>query len=104
MADPDTIAQQLERLAQHRATLAGLLHQQALHGAANTPPPIFNGIRIARGEIRRIKAWVREYGQPVDDHPDDDDPDTTAIQKKRAGTLRARFVDHTSFINNRLES
>jgi len=65
----------IERLQQllefHRATLAHYLRQQALYGRALSPPSVIHGIAEARAEIADIKATLRSWGVPVEDHPDD---------------------------------
>src|SRR5262245_17156448 len=74
MPSQEEIDNQLERLKNHRYTLAGFLTQQALLSVAYTPPGVANGIRAARDEIRRIKAVLRSWGVSVEDYPDDDEP------------------------------
>jgi hypothetical protein len=68
----EQIAQQQERLAAHRRTLAHYLQRQAILGAAHLPPEVTHGIVDARDEIRRIKHILRRWGLEAEDHPDDE--------------------------------
>ena len=70
----EQIDDQYDLLRSHRGTLAIYLKQQAQLGSAYAPPGVANGIREARAAIRRVKATLREWGQAVDDHPDDVEP------------------------------
>lgn len=74
MPNQEDIANQHELLATHRRTLNQLLRQQAQIGEAYAPPAITNGIDESRANIRRIKATLREWDVPVEDHPDDEPP------------------------------
>ena len=67
----EQIDDQYDLLASHRRTLALYLKQQAQLGSAYAPPGVGNGVREARDAIKRVKATLREWGQAVDDHPDD---------------------------------
>ena len=104
MPDRDTIEAQLQLLKTSRRVLASLLEQKARAGNMFIPPQILLGIEDARADIARCKAWLREQGEIVEDEPNDIDPGAAAVQQKYIASLRARFADHTSFINNRLES
>lgn len=66
------IQKQQELLNIQRNTLAGYLHQLALHTTAYAPPSVFNGIHEARSQIRTIKACLLSWGVKVDEHPDDE--------------------------------
>jgi hypothetical protein len=75
MASPDDIAGQQNLLVLHRRTLAVYLGQlAALGGTAHAPPHVANGILEARANIQHVKGILREWGQPVEDHPDDEPP------------------------------
>jgi hypothetical protein len=74
MPSQEDVANQQELLAVYRRTLAQLLRQQAQIGELYAPPAINYGIDEARANIRRIKATLREWGVPVEDHPDDEPP------------------------------
>jgi predicted ATPase len=77
MPTADDIAQQQALLAAHRRTLAALLQQHALFGAAHAPPSLVNGIDDARASIARSKATLRAWGVAVEDHLDDQAPGTS---------------------------
>src|SRR5262245_53354041 len=70
----EDIEQQQERLAEHRATLAVYLGQLAKSGSAYAPLPVVKGIAEVRIEIKRIKGILRDWGVPVKDLPDDEEP------------------------------
>jgi hypothetical protein len=74
MPNQDEIAAQQALLHAHRQTLGVLLEQQARIGAAYAPPAIANGIAEARAAIARVKRALREWGEAVDDLPDDQAP------------------------------
>lgn len=80
MLRQDDIEQQLELLKAHRSTLAHLLRQQALVGAAYASPGVLMGIYEARDSIRRIKQILRNWGVVVEDHPDDGAPGDTDVE------------------------
>lgn len=73
MPTPRDIHAQHERLAASRATLQHYLHQRAMSGAAHVRPEVTAGIAEARAQIRRIKATLQQWGEPVEDQPDDDE-------------------------------
>jgi hypothetical protein len=81
--NPDDIANQQQLLAQHRRTLAIYLHQLANLGANYAPPAVHNGIREARAAIQRIKVWLRDQGEDVDDIPGDEPTPEEAVQAAR---------------------
>jgi enamine deaminase RidA (YjgF/YER057c/UK114 family) len=62
----------LDRIDTHRATIAHYVGQIAMVGEANARPEATHGIRQARSEIKRIKAYLAKIGVQVDDHPDDE--------------------------------
>ncbi|WP_129676558.1 hypothetical protein [Candidatus Chloroploca sp. Khr17] len=68
---PDQVAQQQDRLAAYRRTLAHYLQQLALLGSAHARPEISHGLHEAREGIARAKAVLRGWGIMVADHPDD---------------------------------
>jgi pterin-4a-carbinolamine dehydratase len=70
MSSQDEIDDQLSLLVTYRRRLAYHLEQQAILGI-NTPFSITEEIRIARERIRSIKITLRDWGSPVEDHPDD---------------------------------
>jgi WD40 repeat protein len=95
MADQEEIAQQLELLRAHRATLAHSLKQQALLGAAYAPPAIAHSIATARAAIARCKAALRGWGVAVEDLPGDDAPAITPAPVAPAITASFRFARGT---------
>lgn len=72
MPSQDEIADQQNRLAVHRQTLAHYLNQQAKLGEY-VPPHVAQGVRETREQIRRIKGVLAGWGAPAADHPDDDE-------------------------------
>lgn len=109
MEHEEEISGLIARLAIHRRSLQTLLSQKALQGGeAHVKLDVKHGIYEARAEIRRIKAILRGWEQPVENLPDDDDPDDTEVQRLRDSSrltrLRALIADHSSFINDRLSS
>jgi len=74
MPDQQEISEQQALLATHRRTLAHYLSQQAMLGIAYAPPGVTHGIYEARDAIRHIKARLRDWAAPVEDHPDDESP------------------------------
>jgi hypothetical protein len=101
----EELQNQLQLLATHRKTLAHLLHQRAIHGAAYVPPSILHGIDDARTQIRRIKQVLRDGGMTVADQPDDDEAPpveqpppqqqqkrTRAIAKKNSTIITAALL------------
>lgn len=85
----DEIATQLELLLAHRQTLAHYLKQRALLGDAYIPPAITHGIHTTRADIQRVKVILREWNIPIDDNPDDSDPDDVAITPHDVGSARS---------------
>src|SRR5262245_27428848 len=83
MPDQADITEQLELLNIHRRTLAHYLGQEAMMGAAHTPPALWHGITTARSEIQRLKVVLRQWGVEVDDHPNDVAHAETAEQPQR---------------------
>src|SRR6266508_2125980 len=81
MPTADDIAQQQALLAAHRRTLAALLQQLALLSAAQAPPSVLNGIVDARASIAHCKAALHSWGVAVEDHPDDESPDTPRLPR-----------------------
>jgi len=71
MPTEEEIADQRELLTTYRRTLSRYLRQLAQHGEAHAPPSLFEGIREAREQIKRIKAVLRNWNVTVDDHPND---------------------------------
>jgi len=88
------IDEQKERLATNRTTLAHYLRQRDIAGTANTRPEVTYGIAEARKQIKRIKQVLRNWGEPIDDHPDDEDdlgttnlsPPSTSTSNHDSGT------------------
>jgi hypothetical protein len=81
MAEAEDIEAQRELLRIHRRNLARYLRQQADHGGPMfVLPAIANGIEQTRADIRRIKAILRGWDQPVEDLPDEVS-DGTAIDR-----------------------
>src|SRR5262245_12774749 len=74
MSTQEEIDEQQRLLATHRGTLAILLRQRAQHTSAHVPPVTEHGIHEAREGIKRIKQTLREWGVPVEEHPDDEGP------------------------------
>jgi DNA-binding response OmpR family regulator len=72
MYTEEDIANQQERLATYRRTLAHYLAQMAVIGSVNIPPSIAHGISEARDNIRKIKETLYGWEVVVDDHPDDE--------------------------------
>jgi hypothetical protein len=71
-SEPEEIAQQRERLATYRRTLAHLLHQAAQYGGVVfAPPQTANGIAEARAQIQQLKTSLRAAGVVVEDEPYD---------------------------------
>jgi len=68
----ELIAEQKKLLSAHRRTLSVLLAQQAKLGSAWTPPGTIGGTVDARTAIKHIKQFLRDLGQPVPDHPNDE--------------------------------
>lgn len=69
----EEIKEQWELLTLHRKRLNSFLSRQARFGNAHVPPEVSIGINEARDEIRRTKAILRNWGQVVADHPDDEE-------------------------------
>ena len=103
MPNDDTISDYLARLELQRKRVQHLRRQQIIHGT-NTPFSVITELEEARADIAKLKAWLRAHQVVVDDLPDDTDSDAADIHEQRATRLRARFSDHTSFINNRIDS
>lgn len=72
MPDQEHIAAQRELLATYRRTLFHYMNQQAAVGEAYMSPAVSSGLREARDNIKRIKRVLRDWGQTVDDLPDDE--------------------------------
>jgi hypothetical protein len=73
MPSPEDIANQRERLADHRQNVQTLLKQIGGHGGfIHAPLAQLNTLRDQRAEIARCKATLRSWGQVVEDHPDDE--------------------------------
>ncbi len=87
MPTQEELQAQQELLAAHRRTLAVYLKQRALHGEAFVPPAVEHGMRESRQQIRAIKARLRTWGEPVADHPDDEETSDTT-----PGTARKRLA------------
>jgi len=73
MPTQEELSTQIDLLQTHRRTLAHYLKQQALHGAAYTPPAVTHGIEDARDNIQRIKAILQSWGHSVEDEPNDNE-------------------------------
>jgi hypothetical protein len=71
-ANSDVAKPLIERIGTHRETIAHYLGQIAMVGEANARPEATHGIRQARSEIKRIKAYLTKIGVHVADHPDDE--------------------------------
>jgi hypothetical protein len=71
MLGPDEIAQQQELLATYRRTLVHMLTQQAQFSAGFVPAHVANGIAEARANIRHVKQTLRDWGEPLEDYPED---------------------------------
>src|SRR5262249_12421543 len=67
------INQQMSLLRKQREALSEYLGQQAHFGKSNTPVDITNSINEIRDTIRNIKETLREWGAPVEHHPDDEE-------------------------------
>ncbi|MEO7912686.1 MAG: hypothetical protein ABIV47_23800 [Roseiflexaceae bacterium] len=87
MPSHEDINAQMRLLAAHRRTLALLLEQQAMQGAAFALPAIVNGISEARASIQQAKRALRAWNVRIEDLPDDGD----AIPGKPAGTEFGRL-------------
>lgn len=72
MPSPRDIRDEQKLLENYRVSLAHYLRQQSILGISYAPPGVTHGILEARGEIRRIKAILREWDVAVEDHPDDE--------------------------------
>src|SRR5436190_22887362 len=72
MPTQEDIAAQQELLIAHRQTLRHYLSQQARFGEAYAPPVVTHGIREARAQIRKIKHTLREWGETIEDAPEDE--------------------------------
>src|SRR5215213_2960798 len=70
MVSEQEIADQLELLTAHRATLMAYRQSRAKTAAA-TPPHVISGIKETRAQIRRIKEVLRGWGVEVEDMPGD---------------------------------
>ena len=107
MPNDDIINDLLEQLIAHRNVLQTLITQQIQMGI-HTYPYVIGEIATRRHAIARIKSELGERGEVVDNHPNDDDPTDERLQnlkaESRSAKLRARFSNHTSFINNRIDS
>src|SRR5437868_14569908 len=102
MLSQDHIDEQQKLLATHRATLAILLRQKAQHTEAYTPPAIEHGIREARADIRRIKEALRDWGETVEDYPNDEERISVAIQFNSQGTSNFQSFNPTTPTNSPL--
>src|SRR5436190_11688727 len=76
MVDQSEINQQRHLLEEQREALAKYLGQLAYFGKSNAPIHVLNSIAEARDTIRQIKETLREWGVPIEDHPDDEEFDT----------------------------
>ncbi|MEM8535600.1 MAG: hypothetical protein AAGF95_32515 [Chloroflexota bacterium] len=99
MPDKEDIEHQRELLAIHRRTLAQYLKQRAALSEAYTPPGVTYGIEEARKNIRRIKQNLRNWGETVEDHPDDEeyeeeDGDATQTKPNSANTSKNSAVSN----------
>src|SRR5689334_11971691 len=79
MCSQEDIDQQQTLLSSHRGTLSLRLQQQAMIGVAHVPPEIIHDINHARGNIQRIKDFLRGCGVPVADLPIDASFGATAL-------------------------
>jgi hypothetical protein len=86
MPTQDEIDQQFRLLEAYRSTLLIYLEQRAKLGAAFTPPGVINGINESKKEIQRVKDILRNCGQTVIDHPNDD-IDLSAHDRKEDSSL-----------------
>ena len=97
-----------EQLVAHRKTLQFSLTQHAKLGSTQASMGILTLIAEARIEIDRLKGELRQRGQPVDDHPNDFDPNDLEVQRLRAETrankIRLLCHSHADFIADRLSS
>ena len=89
MPTKEDIDHQRELLAIHRRTLAHHLKQRATLGEAYTPPGVSHGIDEARKNIRRIKQTLRGWNQIVENHPDDEEISSEAVQAQPEGPASA---------------
>ncbi len=107
MADNTLISNLLRQLKAYRDTLQPLIEQQIRMGIL-TPPYVITDITKVRQEIARLKDALYDHGMPVEDQPNDIDPEDATIQEQIANTrkmrLRACFHNLPSFINDRLGS
>lgn len=71
MPTEEEIFEQQKLLQAHRRTLSYYLKQQAIQGTAYVTPGVVHGIDEARTAIQRIKAILKSWSVPVENHPDD---------------------------------
>lgn len=60
-------------LKSHRNRLNTFLYRRSIQGNAYIPPEVSFGIYEARNDIKRVKTILRDWGESVKDHPDDED-------------------------------
>lgn len=72
------IEQQQKLLEAHRRTLGVYLEQLALTGRGNVRLEVVHGMRDARVGIAHCKATLRDWGEVIDDHPNDSEPQDDA--------------------------
>jgi hypothetical protein len=82
MPSEQDIKEQLELLKANRRTLTHYLLQRDTLGEAYTPPGTLSGILEARAAIKRIKGILNGWGVPAEDHPDDEETEQAAAERR----------------------
>jgi len=90
MATPQDIDDQRSRLAQHRQNVQILLQQIAMQGGSmHAPLGLLNTLTENRTQIARCKTVLRNWGQQVEDHPDDSVAEALVSLDRQIGELEA---------------
>lgn len=79
MPEQADIEDQQSLLRTYRRTLSIYLRQRVELGGGYAPPGLINGIDDARENIARLKTILRQWGAPVEDLPNDDEPAPAAL-------------------------
>jgi hypothetical protein len=82
MDSQDDIKHQRSLLEINRRNLAHYLQQRDTLGEAYTPPGTLNGILETRANIKRIKGILIGWNVPADDHPDDEETEQAAAERR----------------------